>query len=105
MRRIELTRRSCLASIATFVVLFICAAIFMRSCAATRIREVALSNPAHGLTKAVTLKIVTFNIHDIYVASTHRAERMRAIGEKLCALDPDIVGFQESFIRRDRNND
>jgi len=45
---------------------------------------------------------VTFNIQDLYVVGTHRAERMRAIAEKLCTLDPDIVGFQESFIGKDR---
>ncbi|MBU4212210.1 MAG: hypothetical protein KKD33_06465, partial [Verrucomicrobia bacterium] len=75
----------------------------MSSCTDTRIREVALIRQTHGLTKPVTLKIVTFNIHDIYVGSTDRAERMRAIAEKLCTLDPDIVGFQESFIKKDRN--
>lgn len=103
MRRIKLTRRPSLASMAPFVVLFTCAAIVMSSCADTRIPEVMLSRQAYGLTEPVTLKIVTFNIHDIYVGSTDRNERMRAIAEKLCMFDPDIVGFQESFIREDRN--
>ena len=53
-------------------------------------------------TPPLTLKIVTFNIQDILLVSRARSERMRAIGETLSALDPDIVGFQESFIEKDR---
>jgi len=53
-------------------------------------------------TPPLTLKIVTFNIQDILLVSRARPERMRAIGETLSALDPDIVGFQESFIEKDR---
>ena len=71
----------------------------MSSCAGTGIPEIALSKLSQGLIKPVTLKIVTFNIHDIYFVSTDRTERMRAIANKLSGLDPDIVGFQESFIR------
>ena len=52
--------------------------------------------------KPVVLKIVTFNIHDMYVESDDRPERMRAIADKLCELDPDLVGFQEAFIKKDR---
>ncbi|MHC4588709.1 MAG: endonuclease/exonuclease/phosphatase family protein [Planctomycetota bacterium] len=92
-----------MASFATLVVLFILVAVFLSSCTGTRIREVAINRQAHCLTKPVTLKIVTYNIQDIYFVSTYRIERMRAIAEKLCQLDPDIVGFQESFIRKDRN--
>jgi len=55
------------------------------------------------LAAETTLKVVTFNIHDLYVASGHRPERMRAIGKKLVELDPDVVGIQESFIEADRN--
>ncbi len=36
------------------------------------------------------------------VVSDYRPERMQAIAEKLCKIDPDIVGFQECFIESDR---
>jgi endonuclease/exonuclease/phosphatase family metal-dependent hydrolase len=56
----------------------------------------------NGPKTVVTLKIVTFNIQDIMLVSKARPERMRAIGETLSALNPDIAGFQESFIKKDR---
>ena len=62
-----------------------------------------LAEPPAPLSEDITLKIVTFNIHDLYVASRHRPERMRAIAETLCALDPDVVGIQEAFIEKDRD--
>jgi len=65
-------------------------------------KSALLAAPTGPLTKDTTLKIVTFNIHDLYVASTHRPERMRAIAQVLCELDPDIAGLQESFIQKDR---
>ena len=89
---------------ATAAVLFICAAIFMSRWVDARIPEVVFSSQAHALTEPVTLRVVTFNIHDIYVVSTDRNERMRAIAEKLCTFDADIVGFQESFIRGHRSD-
>ena len=50
-----------------------------------------------------TLKVVTMNIHDLYVASRDRVDRMKGIAEAITDLDPDIVGFQESFIASDRD--
>jgi sphingomyelin phosphodiesterase 2 len=61
-----------------------------------------LATPPAPLSAPVTLKVVTFNIHDLYLASTDRPQRMRSIGAKLMILDPDIVGFQEAFIASDR---
>ncbi|MFA7693841.1 MAG: endonuclease/exonuclease/phosphatase family protein [Candidatus Hydrogenedentales bacterium] len=50
----------------------------------------------------ITLKIVTFNIQDLFVVGKNRPARMRHIGKVLTELDPDIVGFQESFLANDR---
>jgi sphingomyelin phosphodiesterase 2 len=65
-------------------------------------KSAQLAKPPAPLAKEVTLKIVTFNIHDLYLISRERPERMRGIGETLRALDPDIAGFQEAWIERDR---
>ncbi len=96
------TQRSLLARIAVLGAQTVCVAAFVSACADPGIPGVTLSRQAHGLTKPVSLKIVTFNIQDIYIVSTDRAERMYAIAEKLSTLDPDIVGFQESFVKKDR---
>jgi len=88
---------------AAFALLIISTAIFMSGCAGVRIPEITLSSQAHGLTEPLTLRIITYNIYDLYIESDDRAERMFGIAEKLCALDPDLVGFQESFIKGDRN--
>jgi len=61
-----------------------------------------LASPPPLWTEIHTLKIVTFNIQDLWVVGSDRPERMRAIAAKLQILDPDIVGFQESFIEEDR---
>lgn len=61
-----------------------------------------LASPPEPLNRPVTLKIVTFNIWDLYYGSTHRPVRMGFIGSTLAALEPDIVGFQEAFIAKDR---
>ncbi|MCX5772709.1 MAG: endonuclease/exonuclease/phosphatase family protein [Candidatus Hydrogenedentes bacterium] len=65
-------------------------------------KSILLTRPAAPLADDVVLKIVTFNIQDLYVAGRNRISRMKAIGEALCNLDPDIVGIQESFIEKDR---
>ncbi len=75
----------------------------MSGCGGSRIPEVNFSKQAQGLTEPLTLKIITYNIYDLYIESADRTERMLGIAEKLCTLDPDLVGFQESFIRDDRN--
>lgn len=54
------------------------------------------------LSAPVTLKVATFNIHDLYLRSEDRPLRMRAIGARLLILEPDVVGFQEAFIESDR---
>jgi endonuclease/exonuclease/phosphatase family metal-dependent hydrolase len=62
-----------------------------------------LADPPPPLTEALTIRVVTFNIQDLMIVGAHRPERMRAIGETLTRLDPDIVGFQEAFIAADRD--
>ena len=64
--------------------------------------ERTLKKLPYGLKRIVTLKIVTYNVRDIMIVSRHRPERMHAIGKRLCTLDPDLVGFQESFVEEDR---
>ncbi len=65
-------------------------------------RSAALANPPPPLAEPVTLKVVTWNIADAYLFTGNRRERMVGVAEKLIELDPDIVGIQESFIRKDR---
>ena len=60
------------------------------------------AKPPAPLAKKITLKIVTFNAHDMYVISWNRTERMKGIADALRELDPDIVGFQEIWIEKDR---
>lgn len=50
----------------------------------------------------VLLKLVTFNVACGYLFTTNRPERMRAIGQLIQDADPDLVGLQEAFTRRDR---
>ncbi len=54
------------------------------------------------LNEPVTLKILTYNIQDTWVVGQDRPERMYGIAKKVIELDPDIVGFQEAFISKDR---
>lgn len=62
----------------------------------------ALAGSPAALKSPLTLKVATFNIQDLYLASGDRPLRMRGIGARLMVLDPDIVGFQEAFIASDR---
>jgi endonuclease/exonuclease/phosphatase family metal-dependent hydrolase len=48
-----------------------------------------------------SLRVVTWNIHDLYWLSEHRAERMAAIAQALAALQPDVVCLQEGFVAGD----
>lgn len=66
-------------------------------------KSLLLAQPAAPLTKEVVLKVVTFNIQDLYVVGRNRLARMKAIGETLRNLNPDLVGIQESFIGKDRD--
>jgi len=63
----------------------------------------ALMTTPAAMSAPLTLKVVTFNIQDLYFVGKDRPLRMRAIGAKLFTLDPDLVGFQEAFIEADRN--
>ncbi len=60
------------------------------------------ASPPAPLARPITLKIVTFNIQDTWVVGFNRPERMAKIAKVLTKLDPDLVGFQESFIDEDR---
>lgn len=50
----------------------------------------------------IVLRVASINAHGLLAASRHRAARMTALGECLRELDPDVVGIQEAFVRRDR---
>ena len=52
-------------------------------------------------TEGRELRVVTFNIHDLYWLSEHRAARVLAIGKLLAELVPDIVCLQEGFVAGD----
>lgn len=54
------------------------------------------------LREPLVLRVVTFNVADGYLFTGNRPERMRAIGKRLVALDPDVVGLQEAFVEADR---
>jgi endonuclease/exonuclease/phosphatase family metal-dependent hydrolase len=59
-------------------------------------------DPPAPWTAPQTLKVVTFNIQDLPFIGKDRPQRMRAIGTKLRVLNPDVVCFQEAFVRKDR---
>ena len=63
-----------------------------------------LREPPSPIAQPVTLKLVTFNIWGlpVIVDNDPRAARMRAVGQALAALEPDIVALQESFRKKDR---
>ncbi|MFA6240318.1 MAG: endonuclease/exonuclease/phosphatase family protein [Candidatus Hydrogenedentales bacterium] len=85
------------------VVVGVCVALNSRTPSPTDLSQSAqLKQPPAPLREPVTLKIVTFNIWDLYALSTRRAERMALIGEALVGFNPDIVGFQESWVKSDR---
>jgi endonuclease/exonuclease/phosphatase family metal-dependent hydrolase len=48
------------------------------------------------------LRALTLNVWDIPIASD-RPERMKAIGEQVTALDPDVIALQEAFTPEDRD--
>ncbi len=47
------------------------------------------------------LRVLTLNIWGIPIAAD-RPERMKAIGEQITALDPDVAALQEAFMPEDR---
>ncbi|MFP4499855.1 MAG: endonuclease/exonuclease/phosphatase family protein [Candidatus Hydrogenedentota bacterium] len=55
-----------------------------------------------ALTDPASLRVMTFNVQNLLIIGRNRAARMRAIADKLGELDPDIVGFQEVFVGRER---
>lgn len=58
--------------------------------------------PPPAWKKPVLLRVVTFNIQDTWVVGQNRPERMAAIGHTLTELDPDLAGFQEAFVGKER---
>lgn len=48
------------------------------------------------------LNILTYNVQDLALVSSHRAERMQGIGEFLATKELDVVALQEAFIENDR---
>lgn len=64
--------------------------------------SIFLKDKPEPLAEPLTLKIVTFNIQDLFIVGKNRPARMRHIARVLGDLDPDIAGFQEAFIGKDR---
>ncbi|MCC6144416.1 MAG: endonuclease/exonuclease/phosphatase family protein, partial [Candidatus Hydrogenedentes bacterium] len=106
-------RKMLIGCLGTFLILAILLALFIGAMAVFVNPRVGIVNdyeasplrktPPAPLAEPITLKIVTFNIQDMYlIGEEPRPERMRAIGAKLIGLDPDIVGFQEAFVEKDR---
>ena len=52
--------------------------------------------------RAEVLRVLSYNVHGLYLASRDRAPRMRAIGALLRELSPDLVALQEAFVASDR---
>ncbi len=61
------------------------------------------SGDTQGPTETLTLRVVTYNIQALWVVGTDRPARMKALAAKLVELDPDIVGLQEVFVKKDRD--
>ncbi len=61
-----------------------------------------LADPPPPIAETVTLKVVTYNIANARGFTTNRVERIRGVAQKLKELDPDIVGLQEAFVKKDR---
>lgn len=65
-------------------------------------RSPRLLKPPRPLVEPIMLRIITYNVQDLWIIGKDRIKRMKALGKKLTELDPDIAGFQEAFIDRDR---
>ena len=87
------------------LVLFVCgAALFNGSVGVDERYQQSrlLLDPPPPWSGPQTLKVVTFNIQDLPFIGKNRPQRMRAIGTKVRLLNPDVVGFQEAFVEKDR---
>lgn len=51
--------------------------------------------------QAHTVRVVTYNIKDLYVLSEHRHARMAGLATALAAAKPDLVCLQEGFVADD----
>ncbi len=61
----------------------------------------AYARPAPCQDAELRIKVLTFNVWGI-ISAKQRVVRARAIGEKIAALDPDVVAIEEAFERRHR---
>ena len=59
------------------------------------------TTPPAVWTQARTVRVVTYNIKDMYVLSEHRKARMAGLATALVAAKPDIVCLQEGFVADD----
>jgi len=64
--------------------------------------SILLRRPPPAFPHPISITAVTFNVHDMYLVSTYRKERITAIAHILKRLNPDVVGLQESWIKSDR---
>ncbi len=86
-----------------FLILFVASFFNGRVGAPTDYAQSALLvNPPERLQEDALLKVVTYNVQALWVVGRNRPARMREIGRVLTDLDPDIVGFQEAFVAKDR---
>ena len=87
-------------------ILYITTALLLnlRTPAATDLASSAqLKDPPAALSKPVTLRVATFNIQALWIVGKHRDIRMPAIAEAVGQLAPDVIGFQEAFVKKDRD--
>ena len=91
-----------LRKIFIYILIMVCAGCIVIFSYSTTFPESTLNVLPNNFRDPITLKIITYNVKDIMIASNYRSERMLAIALKLCELDPDIIGFQEIFIESDR---
>ena len=86
-----------------FLILFVASFFNGRVGAPTDYTQSALLvHPPEPLQKEMLLKVVTYNVQALWVVGRNRPARMREIARVLTDLDPDIVGFQEVFVAKDR---
>lgn len=91
--------------------LLLCPIVFVLLCAPFNLRTEANENFSAStllqqdtleFTQNLDLKIMTYNIANARGFTTNQRERIAAVADLLVALDVDIVGLQEVFIKKDR---
>jgi len=103
LRKTRVTLFGCIAGVAVVVPLIGTGCLSLRTPSPTELSGSAqLATAPPGLSEPVTLRVLTMNVWGLKFLSDHRAERMPAIGARLAQLKPDLIGFQEAFVKADR---